>query len=409
MGQLHMGQSTPTRLLHGRTDEPMGDVRPAAARIPVGGAVASVAGGRLALALVCRQTALALIGELGADAVRSHFQSGPWLDAVADAVEDGAKPLFLAGYEGDACRILLPLAVSRRHGLRRLEWLGQAVADYNLPICDPDLFRDLSGDDVLALWREAARLAGGADVVLARKQPVTVAGVENPFAAVSGGLESDRAHLRHLLRPWAEIETELATAKSRRRLREKLRAMEKLGECAIRQASGSAEIRHAAERLMDWKSGQLAATGATNPFNNNNYRTFFLSICERGVAQLHGIFIDGEPVALTCLLVDDAGTTLYQTGFDPAYGRHSAGRILNATLMKDASERGARFFDFGYGDEDYKSAICDDAVALTFSVLPLTPRGALATLALRAALIARRIVKRNDRLRRAAFFLNRLF
>ena len=42
-------------------------------------------------------------------------------------------------------------------------------------------------------------------------------------------------------------------------------------------------------------------------------------------------------------------------------------------------------------------------------VTPLTPRGALAALPLRAALVARRIVKRNDRLRRAALFLNRLY
>ena len=53
--------------------------------------------------------------------------------------------------------------------------------------------------------------------------------------------------------------------------------------------------------------------------------------------------------------------------------------------------------------------MCDDSVELTFSVVPLTPRGALGALALRAALVARRVVKRNGRLRRAALFLNRLF
>ncbi|MAZ16864.1 GNAT family N-acetyltransferase [Mycolicibacterium poriferae] len=403
-----MSQSTPTKFLHGKMDEPLGDVLLAAARVPAGGA-ASIAGGRMALTVVCRQTAISLIEEAYAGAVRTQFQSGPWLEAVADAFAGDAQPFFLAGYEGEACRFLMPLAVSRRHGLRRLEWLGQAVADYNVPLCDPDFFRGLSSDEVHALWREAARLAGGADIVLARKQPVTVSGVANPFAAVSGGLESDRAHQRHLLRPWTEIEAELATAKSRRRLREKFRAMEKLGDCAIRQASGAAEIRHCAEVLMDWKYGQLAGTGATNPFADDAYRAFFLSICERGVAELHGVFLEGEPVALTCLLVDTDRTTLYQTGFATSYGRYSAGRILNTALMKHAAERGARFFDFGYGDEDYKSAICDDSVDLTFSVLPLTPRGALAALPLRAALVARRIVKRNDRLRRAALFLNRLY
>jgi len=405
-----MAQSTPTPLLHTRTDRPLADVRLAPARMAAGAsAPTTVAGGRPSLAIVCQQTALALVDELGAGAIRSHFQSRPWLKAVADATADGAEPLFLAGYEGDACRILLPLALSRRHGVRRLEWLGQAVADYNLPLCEPGFFRALSEADIHALWREAARLAGGADVVFARKQPVSVSGAENPFAAVASGPESDQAHSRRLTRPWAEIEAELSTAKSRRRLREKLRAMEKLGDCAIQQASGPAEIRQCAETLMDWKRDQLASTGATNPFNDNDYRTFFLSICERGVAELHGIFIDGAPVALTCLLVDAAGTTLYQTGFDPAYGRHSAGRILNVALMKEAAERGARFFDFGYGDEDYKRSMCDDAVDLTFSVVPLTPRGAVAALALRAALVARRIVKHNDRLRRAAFFINRLF
>ena len=273
-----MSQSTPTKILRGSMDEPLGNVLLAAARSPAGAATPSIAGGRVALAVICRQAAIGLIDEVCAGAMRSHFQSGPWLEAVADAFAGEAQPLFLAGFEGEACRILMPLAISRRHGLRRLEWLGQAVADYNLPLCDPDFFRDLSSDDVRALWREAARLAGGADVVLARKQPVTVAGVANPFAAVASDFESDRAHQRHLLRPWAEIEAEMATAKSRRRLREKFRAMEKLGDCAIRQASDPAEIRRCAEILMDWKCDQLAGTGATNPFAADNYRAIFMSI-----------------------------------------------------------------------------------------------------------------------------------
>ncbi len=324
-------------------------------------------------------------------------------------MDGGESAFFVAGHDGQRCRIVLPLALSERHGLRRIGWLGQAESDYNAPLFDPDLIRALSEEDVRRLWRDAARLAGGADVVFARKQPAAIAGIENPFSAVACGPESDRAHLRNLVRPWPVVETELSSAKSRRRLREKHRALEKLGAVEIRAVSEPGEIRLCAEKLMDWKSEQLDQSGATNPFADAAYRRFFHSICARGVAGLHGVFIDAAPVAVTCLLADANGWTLYQTGFDRAYSRHSPGRILNLALLKRASEAGARFFDFGYGDEDYKRSMCNRSLDLTYSIIALSPRGAVAALALRAAMATRRAVKKNPRLRRVAFFLNRLF
>ena len=206
---------------------------------------------------------------------------------------------------------------------------------------------------------------------------------------------------------WPEIEAELIGKKSRKRLKEKQRALAKNGEFEIRAVTDPEEIDRSCQYLMRWKNDQLERTGATNPFSDPAYRRFLTSACERGDIELHAAFLDASPVAVTCLLKSDGIWALYQTGFDPAHSRYSVGRMLNLALLETASGSGVDVFDFGYGDEEYKQPLCDRSMPLTFSLVPLTLRGRLMAFVIGNALDLRKRVKANAYLRDGALWLKR--
>lgn len=332
-----------------------------------------------------------------------------WLEAIVSTLpnEDSERPFFVAGFDGSLCVVLLPLVTFEMRSLRALGWLGQSVSDYNGPVIDRQFLGRVSPAIARRIWGEAAKLAGPVDLVYARKQPVEIGGLDNPFSTINARTESDRAHKRRLTRPWPEIEAELIGKKSKKRLKEKQRALAKKGEFEVRAAVGPDEIDRCCQHLMTWKCDQLERTGATNPFSDPSYRSFMAAACRSGNLVLHAAFLDGVPVAVTCLLKDTETWTLYQTGFDPAYSRHSVGRILNLALLDAAFRSDVRVFDFGYGDEEYKQPLCDQSVPLTFSLMPLTVRGRLSALLIGNALALRKRIKGNTRLREGALWLKR--
>jgi CelD/BcsL family acetyltransferase involved in cellulose biosynthesis len=76
-------------------------------------------------------------------------------------------------------------------------------------------------------------------------------------------------------------------------------------------------------------------------------------------AMLHGalLSIDGQPAAFSFDL--DAGPVRYAiaNSYDPAYAKHSPGKLLYTRNLVDAVGRGIRLVDWGMGDSGYKQVI----------------------------------------------------
>ena len=66
------------------------------------------------------------------------FQTGPWLAALArSATLDEETAKIVAGFDGDAPAIIMPLGLRVKGGVRRLSWLGDTVNDYSTPLLSP--------------------------------------------------------------------------------------------------------------------------------------------------------------------------------------------------------------------------------------------------------------------------------
>jgi CelD/BcsL family acetyltransferase involved in cellulose biosynthesis len=84
------------------------------------------------------------------------------------------------------------------------------------------------------------------------------------------------------------------------------------------------------------------------------HREFVELAAERGWLRLRILFLDDRPAAAIYGFRFGPTFYFYQSGFDPAYSKHSIGLVTMGLSIKAALEEGASEYDFLHGDEEYK-------------------------------------------------------
>ena len=64
--------------------------------------------------------------------------------------------------------------------------------------------------------------------------------------------------------------------------------------------------------------------------------------------------MDDLPVAASLCFDYNGARMLYNSGHDPEYRYYSVGLLLHSLCLRDALEKGYRYFDFLRGNEPYK-------------------------------------------------------
>lgn len=97
------------------------------------------------------------------------------------------------------------------------------------------------------------------------------------------------------------------------------------------------------------------------------FRRAIGALADRGGARLWFLDTAGGPIA-TCVAIEWDGTVgLYNSGFHPDRAALSPGLVLLAHLIRDATARGKRRFDFLRGEERYKydfGSVAEDVYAV---------------------------------------------
>jgi CelD/BcsL family acetyltransferase involved in cellulose biosynthesis len=161
--------------------------------------------------------------------------------------------------------------------------------------------------------------------------------------------------------PWLSLPAtwdaylETLSKKDRHELRRKLRRLQSTGEVRCFVASDpETRTRDVAEfvRLM-----RLSAE-AKSAFLTPEMTGWFDAIVDRfaptGQLLLYFLELDGVRIATTICFVHANRNLLYNSGYDPEYGRLSAGLALKAYCIEDAIASGREVFDFLQGSEPYK-------------------------------------------------------
>ena len=177
--------------------------------------------------------------------------------------------------------------------------------------------------------------------------------------------------------------------------RRRLRALERQFEVRFEVVRAEDGREQALERLLALHGARWRDRGVSNAFHTPAHvafhRDFSRLVCERGGLRICLLHLDGAPVAALYGFRHRDVFYFYQSGFDPAYSRHSVGLVIMGLAIQSAIEEGAREFDLLQGVERYKTLWAREARHLArVEIYPPLLRGSV----FRGAVGLRRAAKR---------------
>jgi CelD/BcsL family acetyltransferase involved in cellulose biosynthesis len=316
------------------------------------------------------------------------FQTFDWLAAWQRHIGLGAnvRPLIaVASYPDGETAFILPLAVERRAGARRLCWLGQDLNDYNAPLIARDLSQRVTPDRFRAAWDELrARMQREPmlrhDWIELEKMPQTIGGQINPFFHLALTANPSGAHFARLGTDWKKFYTDKRSSATRRRDRAKRKHLSEFGEIGFFTCSEPDDVRRTFETLMEQKRRLLAHKGIANMFARPGWREFFLDIASNPATR-RMVHVSRVQIGAACAAANLGlifGNTYYHilaSYDDGALAHYGPGALHLRELLAYAIGLRLQRFDFTIGDEAYKMEWSDTHVKLADYARAATWRG----------------------------------
>ena len=153
---------------------------------------------------------------------------------------------------------------------------------------------------------------------------------------------------------WEEYLSGLSR-KDRHELRRKLRRLESLGNQRWYCLTDPEQV---GARFEDFITLMRQSRGEKSDYMTPERERFFYRMAQRtaqlGLLRLFFLELEGIPVATSICFDYGSSRLLYSSGYNPDYSYYSVGLILIALCLRDAIERGQKYFDFLRGSEEYK-------------------------------------------------------
>ena len=289
---------------------------------------------------------------LGRSVVNNLYITPTWQELWWSAFQDGSS---LAGfYLTDAAGQLTALASLSRSG-DNYSFVGNSdMFDYNDFVIargtEPSFFPALldtidSGGgeqlDLFSVAEDSPTLAMLPDLARERGYAVDIA-------------EEDVAPRIYLPDSWDDYLAGLSK-KDRHELRRKMRRLEGHENWRWYCVSDADEASRRTDTFLElMRSSDPAKAEFLTDDREEFFRRLIASTASQGVLRLFFMEMDDKPVAASLCLDYDGVRMLYNSGHDTEYRYYSVGLLLHALCLRDALEKGYRYFDFLRGNEPYK-------------------------------------------------------
>lgn len=340
--------------------------------------------------------------ELETRAAFTPYQAFDWIRAWHEAGGTEGELAIIVITADDRPVALLPLEMSRRFGLRRAAFIGADMGNSDWMMLDPHFVDALTPERVTELLRQAARQAGGMDLVSLYDQPPQWQGLANPLLAFPHQPGPDHYYFGQLdARGTFDRFDDKRLGNLKRRMR-KLGAL--LGPVELRAATTPEAVAQVQAAFIEQRAARFAQMGIANIFGEPHFVRFMRDGAiaalgaERPALIFHALYAGETIVATSCGTF--AGTHYSQYINATAGGEAAKFRligILMHELFKDCVARGATSIDMGLGDFDYKSDWTEPQTAYD-GMIPLSAAGQLGGAALLAGRRAKRMIKQHDQL-----------
>jgi len=140
--------------------------------------------------------------------------------------------------------------------------------------------------------------------------------------------------------------------------RRRQRGLEKQWKVSFEQAATEAQRAEAMRALIALHQKRWRQRGSPGAFHTPGLVAFHEELSrlalQQGWLRLYVLRLDDQPAAALYGFHYHGTFYFYQSGFDPALGKHSVGLVMMGLAIRSAIEEGAKVYDFLRGDEPYK-------------------------------------------------------
>lgn len=346
------------------------------------------------------------------DSIYSPYQRHDWVCLWHEHVSGpaGQTPCIVVGFDQRGEPLFLwPLLRTTWGPLNVASFFGGKHAALNLMLWRADAARNLTADDMRAVLDELARQAPDLDFLLLSNQPETWRGLPNPFALLARQNGTEDNFIMRLGLPGAQVIEREISSSMRGRLRNRERKLAKLPGYRYIKATSAEDVERLLAAFFVQKASKLTALGLENVFAEPGVESFVRTACHAGLAEgepvieLHALEGDGEMLALFSGIHDGHRFTLMFASHTASdHSRQSPGLILLQHMVSGCADRGFESFDIGPGEARYKAVFCKEFEPIFDSILPLSARGRMLALPLRALFRLKSTIKRTPFLWRIA-------
>ncbi len=337
---------------------------------------------------------LAAIGEqwtrLWRDRDGLIFQSHDWISAWWSTIDHPERMALRIGlvWHGDRLIGVMPLAISRRKGLRFLEWAAVAYTDYGDLLLAPEC-TDAALD---RLWIKICD-AGGFDLAsITRLLPDAAAWrVFEPGRGHGIKLRIDhrRETSARIAGDWTSGAAWLAShpKKVRQNFRRGIRILQESGTLRFRLLDPDEPLDGVLDRLSAFKRDWLNSNGLRSDLFEAEKPVLAALVgvlARAGVLRLFVLELNGAAVAISVNFAQHNTMMAWVTTYDPVHGRGAPGMRLIFEYIQWSIDHGLGMVDMLCGGEAFKDKLATHVVVLRSVIGARTAKGWLAILADRA-------------------------
>jgi len=345
--------------------------------------------------------------ELLAVAPASPYQTPdfilPWLATLAPKA--GIRPAFILKRDAFGRPLaLFCLGVEKRGPLKILRFLGAKDSNFNFGLFHPDYQPDAA--ELTAIFLQAASQNGPAkaDLLLLLNQPSYWLTKENFLAQLPHQPSPSFAYGTGLPTDAEAFFKEKISKDSRKKLRKKEQKLAESGALTyVCDPQDPALRTRIIAAFFAQKLARFQAQGIKSTFEDKEMAGFINLMSEQsGPSHL-------ELHALLCgeVIVATYGGATHRNHFsaffnsfdaDPQIARSSPGDLLLLKLVAAKCAAGMTSFDLGIGEARYKQMLCDEAIPLFDTILPLSWKGRPVAAALTLLQKMKRAAKQDPRI-----------
>ena len=232
--------------------------------------------------------------------------------------------------------------------------LGDGTADILDLIIDAELDDDDAAQLSYALLDALVSALPNLRALHLRHVPIE-SGTPERLAAAQG---LHQVVTRYPIAPTMEMDV-VEWALRKKSLRRHTNRLAREGQVELVSSSAADDVLPRLEVLFDQHRRRCAEAGRVSQFQAAHERRFFRHLTTRlgaaGYLRFVELRLDGAPIAMHFGSHFCGRYLWYKPAFDPDYGHLSPGEVLLRYLLQEARAEHAREFDFGVGDEAFKS------------------------------------------------------